>query len=130
MKLSKYKIWARLLARDTVRNTYLEDLHGGTFPSSKKGDYSDVYVISPYGKIPWKKLSRISDEEMRKLMLEVEENIRKGLWVYDRRRKDKQLLKQITEAFFGEWGISWDIPKKKFDELRKAVSARKKMYNM
>src|SRR6266404_9748741 len=36
-----------------VRNTFLEDLHAGTVPSSKAGDYSDVKVVSPYGEIPW-----------------------------------------------------------------------------
>ena len=51
-----------------VRNTYLEDLHAGTFPDSKTGDYSDVKVVSPYGEIPWNQLGRISDEEMKKLM--------------------------------------------------------------
>jgi hypothetical protein len=48
----------------TARNSKLEDLHCGTFPSTKTGDYSDVKVISPFGEIPWDKLSRISDKEM------------------------------------------------------------------
>lgn len=117
MKLSKYKIWARLFAKEAVRDTYLEELHIGKFPGSKTGDYSDVYVMSPYGKIPWNDLSRISDEEIRKLMLEVEENVRKQLWFYDKRRKDKNLLQHLKETLFGEYGISWDIPKKKMKEL-------------
>jgi hypothetical protein len=54
-----------------VRNTFLEDLHAGTSPSSKAGDYSDVKVVSPYGEIPWNKLSRLNDDEMRQLMKEV-----------------------------------------------------------
>jgi len=54
-----------------VRNTFLEDLHAGTVPSSKAGDYSDVKVISPNGEIPWAKLSRFDNNEMRKLMKEV-----------------------------------------------------------
>ena len=36
-----------------VRNTFLEDLHSGTSPSSKTGDLSDVKVVTPYGEIPW-----------------------------------------------------------------------------
>jgi hypothetical protein len=54
-----------------VRNTFLEDLHAGTVPSSKAGDYSDVKVISPYGEIPWTNLSRLDDDEIQKLMKEV-----------------------------------------------------------
>jgi hypothetical protein len=54
-----------------VRNTFLEDLHAGTSPSSKAGDNSDVKVVSPYGEIPWNKLSRLNDDEMRQLMKEV-----------------------------------------------------------
>ena len=54
-----------------VRNTFLEDLHAGTTPSSQTGDYSDVKVVSPYGEIEWARLSRISDDEMRQLMKEV-----------------------------------------------------------
>ena len=62
---------AKLVARDCFRNTKLEDLHAGISPSSETGDYSDVKVISPYGEIPWKQLSRLSDEEMKALMIDV-----------------------------------------------------------
>lgn len=108
---SKFRIMARQIAHESVRNTFLEELHSGTAPSSKKGDWSDVYVVSPYGNIPWKKLSKINDEEMRKLMLEVENNLRRSLWFWDRHKKDqKQLLQAVEKAFFGEYGISWDDP--------------------
>lgn len=59
------------LVEQCVRNTGLEDLHAGTFPSSRTGDYSDVKIVSPYGEIPWTNLSRLSDEEMKALMIEV-----------------------------------------------------------
>jgi hypothetical protein len=59
------------LVEQCVRNTDLEDLHAGIFPSSKTGDYSDVKIVSPYGEIPWTNLSRLSDEEMKALMIEV-----------------------------------------------------------
>lgn len=62
---------ALMLAQVCVRNTFLEDLHAGTFPSSMTGDYSDVKVVSQYGEIPWNKLSRFNDEEMKQLMKEV-----------------------------------------------------------
>ena len=67
---------ARFLAYYGVRNSALDNLHAGTEPSSVVGDYSDVKVVSPYGEIPWRETSRISDEEMRDLMLSVEEQIR------------------------------------------------------
>ena len=61
---------ALALVQNCVRNS-LEDLHAGTFPSSATGDYTDVKVVSPYGEIPWNKVGRISDEEMRELMIAV-----------------------------------------------------------
>lgn len=50
----------------TIRNG-LEDLHSGPTPSSKNKRYTDVKVVTPYGEIPWKKVSRISDKEMGEL---------------------------------------------------------------
>lgn len=43
----------KYLALKCFRNSVLEDLHGGTIPDSKLGDYSDVIVHTPFGKIPW-----------------------------------------------------------------------------
>jgi hypothetical protein len=62
---------AKLMANDCFQNTKLEDFHSGKYPSSKTGDYSDVKVVSPFGEIPWKELSRLSDEEMKTLMIDV-----------------------------------------------------------
>ncbi len=53
------------------RNSMLEDLHAGITPSSASGDYSDVTVSSPYGVIPWPKVSPLNDEEMKHLMIDV-----------------------------------------------------------
>lgn len=61
---------AKALALHSFRHP-LEDLHAGSFPVTEKGDFSDVKVVTPCGEIPWSKLSRISDEEMRSLMIEV-----------------------------------------------------------
>jgi len=58
-----------------VRNTGLEDLHAGIFLATETGDYSDVKVISPFGEIPWTKLSRISDQEMKRLMIEIVDRV-------------------------------------------------------
>jgi len=62
---------AKIMVLHCVRNTFLEDLHAGTAPSSKAGDYSDVKVVTPYGEIPWNNLSRLDDYEMKRLMKEV-----------------------------------------------------------
>jgi ligand-binding SRPBCC domain-containing protein len=39
--------------------------------SSETGDFSDVKVVSPYGEIPWTKVSRFNDDEMKELMIDV-----------------------------------------------------------
>ena len=62
---------AKLMARDCFRNTILEDFHAGKVPSSQAGDHYDVKVITPYGEIQWDRLSRISDAEMKALMIDV-----------------------------------------------------------
>lgn len=59
------------LVEQCVRNTQLEDIHAGAVVRSETGDYSDVKVVTPYGDIPWTRLSRISQEEMKALMIEV-----------------------------------------------------------
>jgi len=61
---------AKYLVQQCFRNTMLEDLHAGS-PDSQTGDYTDVVVRSPYGEIPWPRLSRLSDEEMKALMIDV-----------------------------------------------------------
>lgn len=63
--------FALALVEQCVRNTCLEDLHAGIVPDSATGDYSDVKVVTPFGEIPWNELSRISDAEMKALMIEV-----------------------------------------------------------
>ena len=83
MKRQELRDLAKFLAVMGVRNnTELEDLHCGITPSSKTGDYADVKVISPYGEIEWNRLSRISDAEMRSLMLSVERAIEAALLEY------------------------------------------------
>jgi hypothetical protein len=57
---------AKLIVEQGFRNR-LEDIHAGTFPSSKSGDCTDIKVVSPYGEIPWNRLGRISDEEMKRI---------------------------------------------------------------
>lgn len=63
------------LVETCVRNTGLEDLHAGVVPRSASGDFSDVRVLTPYGEIPWTDLSRISDDEMKVLMMEIVDRV-------------------------------------------------------
>jgi len=75
---------SKLLAVEGVRNnTDLEMLHCGVTPSSKTGDFTDVKVISPFGEIEWGRLSRISDKEMRMLMLSIERALEMTLLAYE-----------------------------------------------
>ena len=60
---------AKAIVAYSFRNTSLEDIHAGLSPVSKTGDFSDVFVIDANGrKIPWPRVSRISQEEMKELM--------------------------------------------------------------
>ena len=96
-KMDELKKVAKLLAVMGVRNnTDLEELHAGIPPSSKTGDYSDVKVITPYGEIEWNRLSRISDKEMRSLMLSIEQAIEKTLYAYEKlQQEDKAVLLEL-----------------------------------
>src|SRR5262245_9065319 len=62
---------AKFVALHCFRNTRLEEFHAGRSPSTEAGDYSDVNVVTPFGEIPWHKLSRLNDEEMKALMIDV-----------------------------------------------------------
>ncbi len=62
---------AKFMAQQCFRNTELENLHCGKGPSSATGDYTDVKVVTPHGEIPWPELSRLNDDEMKVLMVEV-----------------------------------------------------------
>lgn len=62
---------ALALVEQCIRNSRLEDLHAGITPDSLSGDFSDVKVVTPFGEIPWTQVSRISDVEMKALMIEI-----------------------------------------------------------
>jgi hypothetical protein len=98
-------VLAKAITALCVRNTFLAELHSGTSPSSKSGDFSDVKVVTPYGEIPWDKLSRISDEEMKCLMKQVANNIYSFLC----RQEDPAFI----EAFIrmgSRYAARWDDP--------------------
>jgi hypothetical protein len=88
-----------------VRNTFLEDLHAGTVPSSKTEDYSDVKVVSPYGEIEWAKLSRLSSDEMRQLMKEVVNKLYSVLL-----RLDESQFSEAVKEYGRRRTINWDEP--------------------
>jgi len=104
------KLLAALLARSIaalcVRNTFLEDLHAGITPSSQSGDNSDVKVVTPYGEIPWSGVSRISDEEMKRLMKEIVDK----LYTFLCRQDDPEFLEAFL-AMGGRDTARWDEPR-------------------
>lgn len=99
-RIKELKKIAQMLAVMGVRNnTELEDLHAGISPSSETGDYTDVKVVTPYGEIMWNELSRISDKEMRSLMLSVERALEAVLCSYERLdpQQKEMMLEIITK---------------------------------
>jgi hypothetical protein len=97
---------AKAIAALCVRNTFLEDLHAGITPSSQSGDFADVKVVTPYGEIPWRGVSRLSDEEMKRLMQEIVNK----LYTFLCRQYDPEFL-QAFLAQGGRYTARWDGPK-------------------
>jgi ligand-binding SRPBCC domain-containing protein len=91
---------AKYLAQQCFRNTMLEDLHAGITPNSETGDYTDVVVRSPYGEIPWPRLSRLSDEEMKALMIDVVNKTYHALTVLFDNRLGGELVKILAQQDF------------------------------
>ena len=88
---------AKYLAQHCFRNTMLEDLHAGITPSSQTGDYTDVVVRSPYGEVPWLRLSRLSDEEMKALMIDVVNKTYRALTLLFDSQAGRELVEMITQ---------------------------------
>lgn len=88
---------AKYLAQQCFRNTILEDLHAGITPDSQIGDYTDVVVRSPYGEIPWPNLSRLNDEEMKALMIDVVNKTYHALIVLFDDRLGGELIKILAQ---------------------------------
>ena len=112
----------RFVTHFGVRNTSLETLHAGTSPSSKTGDYSDVKVVTPYGEIPWKNVSRISDTELRALMLDIEKKVDKALKAFERVQTEfdsPQAFKAFMTDHLFTVGVSWDL---NFEEIERRIN--------
>jgi hypothetical protein len=112
---------AKAITALCVRNTFLEDLHAGTTPSSKTGDYSDVKVVTPYGEIPWSKLSRISDAEMKRLMQEIVNCVYSFLY----RQDDRAFLTAFLQLG-SRYTARWDEPQLKEDFVVPTKTSSKK----
>lgn len=118
---SRTALLAKAIAVLCVRNTFLEDLPSGITPSSQSGAYSDVKVVTPYGEIPWHKLSRLSDDEMKRLMKEIVDKI----YTYLCRLEEPESL----EAFLrlGDMYASrWDDPRLAEDFVLPVKRSRRK----
>ncbi len=101
---------AKTLTAMCVRNTEIEDIHAGTAPVTKTGDYSDVKVIDAEGReIPWNKVSRISDEEMKTLM----KRIVNRLYTFFIQEEDPRFQKQVH--YFERVAAKWDAPEPQID---------------
>jgi hypothetical protein len=113
MDKKQAKLLARFLSEDCFRNSILEDYHSGIFPSTKD-KYKDVVVISPYGEILFNELSRISDEEMRKLMLDAESKL---VFLLMRLNQLNHIKIELSDDFIKALnhryknGVTWDVKK-------------------
>lgn len=82
-------------------------------PSSKSGHRDDIKVVTPFGEIPWDEVSRISDMEMRQLMLDIEEHIARIISVLitggsiDLNVSGDQIARLLVHMM-GPGGPSWD----------------------
>ena len=93
------------MASMCFRNTMLEDIHARIEPVSHTGDFSDVVVIDANGRrIPWPEVSRIGNDEMRDLMLQVVNR----LYTYQVKADDPHFVVMMDRALAEAW--QWDEP--------------------
>ena len=96
---------AKMLTVMCVRHTELEDIHAGTTPVTKVGDYSDVKIIDAEGnEIPWNEASRITNPEMKSLM----KKIVNRLYTYFIHGEDPRF--QFYVNYYEGCAGSWDDP--------------------
>ena len=95
-------LFTKALVATCVRNGYLETLHAGIQPASKTGDYSDVKVVTPYGEIPWRDVSKFDDDQMKILIKDIVDSIHTVLL---QENDSKYLLEFIRSArpYFADW---------------------------
>jgi len=88
-----------------VRNTCIEDIHAGIEPHSQAGDFSDARVVTQDGEIPWNKLSRIRDDEMREFTKQVVDRIYTVLL-----RLDDPVFVERMDHYGRRTTKAWDAP--------------------
>ena len=81
-------------------------MRAGIEPYSASGDYSDVNIVTPAGEIPWARLSRIRDDEMRAFMKQVVDRLYTVLLRLD----DPQFVERI-DRYARRMTRGWDAPK-------------------
>jgi hypothetical protein len=118
LEVERSEALARWMSVNAVRNTVLENYHAGKSPKGKRADYSDVTVVSPAREVPWNEVSRISDKEMRTLMLQVEKKLATCLRAIEefRRRGTLGALVADLKEEYEQFGVTWDIPKDRWKE--------------
>ncbi len=96
---------AKAMAMICVRNTMLEDLHAGKVPVTKRGDFSDIFVVDADGnRIPWMDVSRLDDDEMRDLMRQVVNR----LYTFQIRFPEPEFQALVNRWLVAAW--KWDEP--------------------
>lgn len=101
---------AKCIVLQCFRNGEIENIHAGKSPHSKTGDYSDVVVKSPLSEIPWSNLSRISDAEMKVIMVEAVNK----LYTFLLNMHDATYLEK-TLRYSSEFTKNWDKPQRTDD---------------
>ncbi|WP_146591479.1 hypothetical protein [Puniceibacterium confluentis] len=93
---------AKIMAMICIRNTHLEELHAGTVPITRTGDYSDVIVIDAEGrKILWPKAAQIDDDQLASLMRDIVNR----LFTFHMKSDDPSFRKDLDcwMAVAGKW---------------------------
>lgn len=98
---------AKCIVLMCFRNSKLEDIHAGIVPHTETGDYSDVFVTTPDGTIPWNDTSKISDPMMKELMIDVVNKTYSFLM----KMHDEEFLVKMLE-YSREFTKGWDEPEK------------------
>lgn len=122
---------AKFVALMCFRNTELEMLHTGIYPSTLK-DYGDVMVKSPYGDIEWKHLSRLNDSEMKSLMIDVVEHTSSMLTLLFTTEHGDDLIKHLAIVdLVPDWDMPTGEPKEsnRLFEKTEALAKVLEMYN-
>ena len=104
-----------------VRNTVLEDIHGGTEPVSHTGDFSDLVVTDANGRrTPWTEVLRIGQDEMRDLMRQVVNR----LYTFQAKAQDLHFVTMMDRALAEAW--RWDEPELDEVFLSAVASSRRR----